>query len=334
MLGISITICRRNIPEYRGVKATIPEYSIMDHTSAILERSGCSVRKVAEEQIELNPEGVVLILGNANWYPTVCRMLANASIRKRPLVVIWHTEPLPHPRKAQLPRPRINLREIGKIVLRDARATDVYTNYYRLRGLVKKSIPDILLVSSQSRREFLAEKGIVSHWVPLGYFPSMGNDMNVLRDIDVLFIGTLDVPRRKRLIKRLHNRVANITTIGDWFDSACWGGNRTQIINRAKIFLNIHRLSGDLAGYRMILGMANKSLVLSEPIYNPTPFVPGKHYVSATVEEMPDVIDYYLNHEQERKLIANEGYAFVAKELLLEQSIAHILKLIKRYSRQ
>ncbi|MBM4054008.1 MAG: glycosyltransferase family 1 protein [Planctomycetes bacterium] len=333
MPGLSITICNRNLPEYKGRKATIPEYSLMDYISTILEKQGCSVIRVVENKMELNPEGVLLIFGNANWYPTVCRMLMKIPAHKRPLTVIWHTEPLPLPKKAQLPRHYPNLREIGKILLCDARATDIYTNYFRLRSLIKNGIPDILLVSTQSRCEFLFENGISSHWIPLGYFPSMGKDMNLFRDIDILFLGALDVSRRKRLIRQLRERDVNLATLGDWFDEACWGENRTQIINRSKIFLNIHRVYGDLAGYRMILGMANKSLILSEPIYNPAPFIPGKHYISATIEEMPDVIDYYLNHEQERERIANEGHAFLMNELQLEHSIFHILKLIMEYHR-
>lgn len=329
MRSITITLCQRNLPEYCGIKATIPEYSILDYASTILERLGCSVTKIFDKQIELNPDGVLLILGNANWYPTVCRMLMKNSTRKRPLVVIWHTEPLPPPKKARLPWPRLNVREMGKILIRDARATDVYTNYFRLRSLLRKGIPDLLIVSTPSRREFLAEKGIFSQWVPIGYFPCLGNNMNLFRDIEVLFLGTLDVPRRERLIKQLCKKDIKLITMGNWFDHTCWGENRTRLINRAKIFLNIHRLYGDLAGYRMILGMANKSLIVSEPIYNSMPFVPGKHYISARIEEMPDVIDYYLNHEQEREYIANEAHRFVTHETSLESSVLHIYNLIK-----
>jgi spore maturation protein CgeB len=75
--------------------------------------------------------------------------------------------------------------------------------------------------------------------------------------------------------------------------------------------------------------MANKALVISEPIYAPAPYEPGKHYVSATLAEIPEVIAYYLTHESERERIANEGHRFVTQELTLARSVSHILTLVR-----
>ena len=70
----------------------------------------------------------------------------------------------------------------------------------------------------------------------------------------------------------------------------------------------------------MILGMANRSLVLSEPIYKPAPFLPGKHYVEAEVREMPEVLRYYRAHHSERSEIVDRAYRFVTQELRMETS--------------
>jgi spore maturation protein CgeB len=83
-----------------------------------------------------------------------------------------------------------------------------------------------------------------------------------------------------------------------------------------------------MSGQRLILGMANMALVMSEPMYKPAPYVPGKHYVSATLEEMPQIIRYYLAHEDERETIAREGHRFVTQEVTLERSVSQILRLI------
>ena len=76
------------------------------------------------------------------------------------------------------------------------------------------------------------------------------------------------------------------------------------------------------------MGGANKTLVISEPMYNPSPYVPGKHYVSATIGEMPEAIRYYLSHDDEREHIVKEAHRFVTREMTAARSIARILALI------
>jgi hypothetical protein len=196
--------------------------------------------------------------------------------------------------------------------------------------LAQRGLPDLLIASTPGRCEFLVERRIPAHWVPLGYSPSDGHDMGLSRDIEALFLGDLNIPRRRRLIKRLRRNGVNLVALGDWSDPAYWGENRTRLLNRTKIFLNLQRYPGDLAGLHLILGMANKALVISEPIYNPAPYVPGKHYISATREEMPGIIRYYLAHDDEREYIADEGHRFVTQELTMARSVSHILELIRK----
>ena len=59
-----------------------------------------------------------------------------------------------------MPRPWLSVREMVKIMLRDVRATDVYTNLAALRRLSRQGSPDLLIVSSQAWQESLAEHGI------------------------------------------------------------------------------------------------------------------------------------------------------------------------------
>ena len=297
--------------------------------TSLLEEARHHVALVKDEPLDLVGDSVMWIQGNANWFPVICQQLAARPKPERPLVVLWHSEPLPPPKAAGLPWPRLHWREAVRILCRDARATDVYTNYFRLRRLAQKGLPDLLIASTLGRREFLVEHGIPAHWVPLGYEPSYGHDLSLSRDIDVLFLGDLNIPRRRRIIKRLRRRGVNLLALGSWSDPAYWGENRTRLLNRTKIFLDIQRFPGNLAGKHLILGMANKALVISEPTYHPAPYIPGKHYVSATIEEMPEVISYYLAHDREREYIANEGYRFVTQEGTMTRSVSRILELIK-----
>jgi glycosyl transferase family 1 len=312
---LAIIVCCR--PQQRQQRLT-----------TLLAEAGHQVTLVQDGPLNLAGDSVLWIQGNANWFPRICRQLTAKPRSERPFVLLWHSEPLPPARAAALPRPRLNLREVVKILLRDRRATDVYTNYFRLRRLAQHGLPDLLIVSTPGRCEFLAERNIAAHWVPLGSSPSHGYDMGLSRDLDALFLGDLNIPRRRRLIKRLRRGGVNLVAVGDWSDPAYWGDNRTRLLNRTKVFLNLQRYPGDLAGVHLILGMANKALVISEPIYNPAPYVPGKHYVSATIDEMPGVIAYYLAHEAERAEIVNEGHRCVTQELTMDRSVSRVLKLL------
>lgn len=301
----------------------------MRAVASLLEEAGCQVTQVKDGLLDLQASSIVWTLGNANWFPLIYRQLASAPKPERPMVILWHTELLPPPTAANLPWPRLHLREILAILRRKVYATDVYTNYFRLRALVRKGLPDLLLAPTLDRHEFLSERGIPAHWVPLGYDPSRGYDMRLSRDIDVLFLGTLDVPRRERIIERLRRDGVELLAMGSRFDPACWGESRTRLLNRTKILLNISRAPGQLPDTRLILGMANKALVISEPIYNSAPYIPEKHYISATLEEMPEVIAYYLAHDHKREYIANEGHRFVTQEVTMARSVSHILELIR-----
>jgi hypothetical protein len=307
----------------------LPVHAATHVATRMLREWGYPVRQVGDGPIDLDPREVLWILNNASWFPSILRRLDQTPARDRPLVVLWHVEPLPPPRAAGLPWPPLSLREVGKIALRRPGATDVYTNLLSLRRVMRKGLVDLLLVSTPGRREFLAEREIGAQWVPIGYDPSRGRDLGLARDIDALFIGSPHVPRTRRQVKRLRRRGVDVTALGSWTDPGTWGESRTRLINRAKIFLNLQRYAGELSGVRFILGMANGALVVSEPVYDPAPYLPGKHYVSATVEEMRDVIAYYLAHEEERRHVADEGHRFVTRDLTMERSLARILELIR-----
>jgi hypothetical protein len=150
--------------------------------------AGCPVVEVRDGPLDLAAAEVVLMLGNANRYPVARRQLEGAARSERARLVIMHTEPLPPPRAAGLPRPRLHLREVAKILRRDPDTNDVYSNYFQLRGLARQGLPDLLVVTSLGRQEFLAERGIRAEWLPFGYHPFLGTDLGLPRDVEILFL--------------------------------------------------------------------------------------------------------------------------------------------------
>jgi hypothetical protein len=318
----AITVC------YRPIQALKKEQHLV---TLLLRQAGYRVIQVDNQRLNIEKNDILWIMDNANWFPAVCRQLEILPQVERPFTVIWHTEPLPPPKSAGIAHPHLHFREIVKVLLKHRQATDVYTNHSRLRALKEKKIPDLLVISTPARQQFLAENGIDSTYVPLGYHRSeYGYDMSLTRDIDVLFLGALFIPRRKKLLKALHRQGINLVTRGSWSDPALWGDDRTRLLNRTRIFLNLQRYASDLSGVRFLLGMANRTMVISEPVYEPGVYVPGKHFISASPDEMPRLIEYYLSHEDERERIASAGYELVTRELTMERSINTILNLIEQ----
>jgi hypothetical protein len=273
------------------------------------------------------PDEVLLVWGNAAWHRRRMKALAGTPRRSRPFVVVWHSEPLPLPPSSGFSQQRLHLRELVKIALRDERATDPWTNLRLLCWLATHGLPDLLVVTSQAAAETAALHGLRACVVPVGYDPVFGEDLGVERDIDVLFLGALEVPRRRQALRALRRQGLTVDVCGSWHDPRFWGVQRTELLNRTRIMLNIQRTRGQFSGFRLLLGMANGALVLSEPIYRPEPFVDGVHFVSGSLDEIPALAARYLDDERARLRVAEEGHAFVTSSLTLEQSLTSIREL-------
>lgn len=323
MTSVRIAYCQRTLATGRAERAGVP-LELCDLNHEVFDGD--------DALSDFQAVDLIWLQGNANWYPNICRGLTAQAAR--PMTLVWHTEPLPPPPQSGLPRPRLSIREVAKILLREPRATDPYTNARRLRRLHKAGLPDVLVVSSRGRQAYLASQGIPSHFVPLGYHPAKhGEDRGLERDIDVLFLGQM-LRRRKKLIRRLVASGVAVRGEGSWFKGPTWGEGRTVTLNRTKILLNLSRFAGEFAGLRLILGMANGAMVVSEPIRLPEPFIPGTHYIEAPVEQMPVVLRHYLDHPDQRRQIAAQGRQFVTHELTLQRSVQRILQIVDTNRRE
>jgi hypothetical protein len=288
-----------------------------------------NVETVENSAFRPRTDTLVLIPGNARWFRQSLTALAAMPDNRRPPVVVWHSEPLPYASTAPVPRPRLNAQEIAKIALRDERITDAYSNARYLRQLARVGLPDLLVVTSEDKREYLAELGIEAAVLPLGYHPPRTAPTSRTRDLDVLFLGIV-VPRRRRVLRRLRRKGVEVVNLGSWTDPALWGQHRAELLSRVKILLNLSRNPGQFAGTRLTLGMGAGCLVVSEPIYRPEPFVTGEHYVSAPPEELPQTIEWYLAHDGARDRIAAHGHEFVTQQLTLVRSVTQVLALLEK----
>ncbi|HEU0304016.1 MAG TPA: glycosyltransferase [Gaiellaceae bacterium] len=294
----------------------------------ILRGFGFETRVVVEQDVDLSPDRILFVGGNPLWYRRALSRVEALPQEERPPVIVWHTEPLPMPRAAGLPREPLTLRELAKIVLRDRRINDWWSNGRYLRALPERGIVTVLAVATGAYQAYLAEHGVESEFVPVGYHIDDGRLLGLERDIDVLFLGDYRIRRRRRILADLRREGIDVLVEGSHSPTrGYWGEARTELLNRTKILLNLPRLQGHLPDIRLIVGMANGALVVSEPLHLPAPFVPGAHYVESPAAELPATVRRYLSDDEARERISHAAHELVTQGLTLEESFARLLDL-------
>lgn len=185
---------------------------------------------------------------------------------------------------------------------------------------------DYVFASSVPRAKFLISRGIPARCVPIGYHPLMGEDLRLERDIDVFFIGGLKGRRRHPILAELGRKLTarGLTLVAQ--QEGRHGRERTELLNRARISLNLVNYSWDLPGLRFLMSMACGALVVSEPLDDPAPYEAGKHFVQASLAQLPDTIEHYLSHPRERDMVVSSAYSFVTQELTLENSVSNMMR--------
>ena len=81
----------------------------------------------------------------------------------------------------------------------------------------------------------------------------------------------------------------------------------------------------DSVAFRLMFCAANKALLVSEPVIDQEPFVPGCHFVTSPVEKMAETIEFYLSHEDQRRQIAEQAHHLVCGEYSMQSMVGRIL---------
>ena len=205
---------------------------------------------------------------------------------------------------------------------------------YRLFGTAlwghHRGLLDVLAVTSEYRRRCLEKLGIRAVHAPMGWGPSeeLGVDLGLDRDIPVLWLGTSSWIRKRRghLLERIKEDLAAMGIQIRCVTGGLSGDDRTELINRSRILLNLLRERHDFTGHRLLLGGANKALVISEPMVDAVPFVPGQHIVFCAVDQMAETIAHYLNHEEECRAITTAAYNLVHETLTMERAVGCVFE--------
>lgn len=189
---------------------------------------------------------------------------------------------------------------------------------------------DILALSSTVYADYFAEHGVKSIVIPRGHHGSYGANLGQKRSTAAVWMGKLRSRRRARSVLRLQSDIENRGRTMQVYDGRkrafIFAARRMQILNRAWFVPNIF-FSGptDELSIRFFIAAANGAVVITEPGLNRYPFIPGRHIVECSVEEMPEQIEYYIEHEEQWKKLSREMHVLVTEKLTLESSLSQVM---------
>jgi hypothetical protein len=185
---------------------------------------------------------------------------------------------------------------------------------------------DLVACGTPTRLAFLRQAGIPTRFVPLGFHPAWGELGTEERDIDVLFVGTCDSPNRRSLVPDV------LRQLRDWgfktletnvFPS---GRQRTALLQRARVVLNVLRFPWEFPGPRLYASAACGALCVSNEAVQNEPFQPGLHFIRAPRTRMAESISWYLTHEEERRQRAARALQSFTSDFSLLASLDKLLQ--------
>ncbi|RMH01893.1 MAG: glycosyltransferase family 1 protein [Chloroflexi bacterium] len=201
--------------------------------------------------------------------------------------------------------------------------------YYAYRA----GLMEVLADSSAVYADLHVRHGLPTVVAPWGATRRWYADLGYERDIDVLWMGKRGSKRRSMLLDMVRARLerygVKMLVVDGEERPFIYDQERTEILNRSKITLNLTRTWYDDNYSRFALAAPNRSLIVSEPLLPHCPhFRPGEHYIAAPASELADQIMYYLAHEDERMAIVERAYQLMMSELSFEKSIAAIMTAV------
>ncbi|OGR57543.1 MAG: hypothetical protein A2X36_02775 [Elusimicrobia bacterium GWA2_69_24] len=114
------------------------------------------------------------------------------------------------------------------------------------------------------------------------------------------------------------------------------------LVQRSKIVLNIHRAQSTYFEWQRVLvhGIGQKALVVSEPCSDCSPLRPGRDFVEAPMEDIPELVEYHLRSPRgkgEAQRIAEQGFKTLTQDCrladLLRPAVSELLALGRKPAR-
>ncbi len=185
--------------------------------------------------------------------------------------------------------------------------------------------------SSQIYAKLRSDHGLPTIFSPWGATDRWYEDLQLTRDIDVLWMGNRASRRRSMILDALRDQLraygVNLYMADNQENPFIYDETRTEYLNRAKITLNVTRTWFDDNFSRFAMAGPNRSLIVSETMLPHCPYYePGVHYVAAPLAKLRDTILYYLENEAARQRIVENCYNLMTTRLTMGHSVQTIMQ--------
>ncbi len=155
-------------------------------------------------------------------------------------------------------------------------------------------------------------------WLPLAMSPALHRKMYAEKKYDVGFVGNIH-PNRKPFFERLSKKF-NLHIARAFMD------DMVKIFNESKIVINLG-IGGTGIQQRVFEALGCGSMLLTNEIPEDSRlFEDRKHLVYFNDTNVEELIQYYLDHKEEREKIAKNGYVFVHKYHSFNNRIDQVIK--------
>ncbi len=198
---------------------------------------------------------------------------------------------------------------------------------------------------------YFRRQGIPSEKLRLGFEPKVLDKLGKTceQSIPVSFVGGLSKVHEERnkllenLCQRFDLRIWGMTSNGlppyplvrRRYNGQAWGYEMFQILQKSKITLNHHgKWAGPYANnLRLYEATGVGTLLITDSKTNLTElFEPGKEVLSyRTPEECAELVQYYLEHEEERKSVAKAGQQRTLRDHTYLERMEELTRIVQDY---
>ena len=174
--------------------------------------------------------------------------------------------------------------------------------------------------------------GARSYHITEGYNPEIFNPGNTdsIKSIDIIFVGSIS-PKREKFIKFLRENKIKVSAFGPgWENKSIYIDDLAVKYRDAKIILNFTRGNVGFSD-RVFHAIGSRSLLISEYCRDLERFFKKGVHLEwfKSPEELLELIKLYINDNDLREKIANQGYNFVIDNFTWEKIVEKILNIVK-----
>ena len=181
----------------------------------------------------------------------------------------------------------------------------------------------------QGIRTFLLRLGYVSNW---DHWKGGGSP----RPIDVAFLGAHSSRRARALaacgptLKNWRSAIHLEDPVVPGSLTNDGGGSKPSLLVKSKVLLGIHERDQPYFDWQLAVRvLGNGCVLVSEHSLGTEPLVPGEHFISTTVESLPQAFASVLLDTERLDELRASAYSFLREELPLAGSIAALVEAIE-----